>query len=310
MTSGADTALIALDWGTTSLRAYRLGCDGELRERRESSLGILNVTDGDFAAALDTIAGDWRRAAPGAKLLASGMIGSRQGWREVPYCAAPAGLDDLAAGLAPVLLPDGAMLHLVPGLSMSGRDGMPDVIRGEETQILGVLEESEADACCILPGTHSKWARAGAGRIGDFATFMTGELYALLKAHSILGRTMVEGEAAADAFARGVAAGYAADGLLHRLFSVRTLALSGALAAEDGADYLSGLLIGAELREGLAWLGGEAADAPLRLIGQGPLCARYGQALTGIGRAFLPVPPDAAARGLFRLALAAHLLDP
>lgn len=301
-----DTLLIGLDWGTTALRAYRLGADGAVLEKREAALGILNVEDGDFAGAMDSLIGDWRRDHAGIPLLASGMIGSRQGLREVTYCQTPAGTEALSAGISQAPF-DGGVLHIVPGLATTDSDGVPDVMRGEETQIVGVLPPDDRAFCCILPGTHSKWVAVRESRIETFATFMTGELFAVLKQHSILGRGMRDGKAASDAFARGLRAGQAKDGLLHPVFGVRTLGLMGRLADVDTADYLSGLLIGSEFREARAWLG--ARDLPIVLVGGGASGARYGEALELAGVAAEVAAPDAAARGLFRLARAAGLIE-
>lgn len=308
MADPTDTALIALDWGTTACRAYRLDSMGGILERRSAAQGILAVEDGAFPAAMQAQIGDWRAMAPTAPLLASGMIGSRQGWIEVPYCQTPATIETLAAGLGRAPLPDGGALHVVPGvLSLPAADA-PDVMRGEETQVIGALAERATVRCCILPGTHSKWVRLHDGAILDFATFMTGEVFGVLKAHSILGRTMQDGDFVMDAFARGVTAGLAAKGLLHTLFGVRTLALQERLSAAEGPDYLSGLLIGAELCEGLAWLQGD--ERPELLIGEGVLCRRYAEALALAGIDGVSVVPDAAAAGLFLLARAARLIDP
>lgn len=218
--------LIALDWGTSSLRAYRLGSGGALLESRQRDWGILHLPDGGFDAALRGIAGDWMAAMPQAPLLACGMVGSAQGWALARYVDTPADAAALAAGLHAIDLGDGRRLHIVPGVRRPGE--RPDVMRGEETQIVGALatEPALAARCrLLLPGTHSKWVQVQAGRIAAFRTFMTGELYATLKAHSILGRPAREAGAVADdaAFDRGVAAVQGAEPLAALLFSARTL---------------------------------------------------------------------------------------
>ena len=183
------------------------------------------------------------------------MITWRQGWVEVPYCPCPAGSAELAAALAAPRDRGRAAIHFVPGLSLIGADGVPDVMRGEETQIIGAVGGGRAvrgRRAIVLPGTHSKWALAEDGRIVWFATFMTGELFAVLKEHSILGRLMA-GDAHDDAaFARGLAyAQSGPGGLLKRLFSVRTLGLFDRAAGERRSpSYLSGLLIGSEIARG------------------------------------------------------------
>jgi 2-dehydro-3-deoxygalactonokinase len=307
-------ALIALDWGTTAARAYRLDAAGRVVGERNAPLGITHVQGGAFAAALARLQGDW--ADDPLPRIACGMIGSRQGWIEVPYHHCPAALDALAGAV--ISAPDGP-LAIVPGVSCVDAAGVPDVMRGEETQILGVLASSDPGcAGCeliVLPGTHCKWAHVGAHRIESFATFMTGELYAVLTEHSILGRMMAPGSepALADpgAFERGVRRGLAADAsLLHDLFGARTLALFGELASTATAEYLSGLVIGNEIREGRAWAArqGVAADVVV-LVGAAALALRYATAFGIAGIAVTMGPGDAAARGLWHIARHAGLVQ-
>jgi 2-dehydro-3-deoxygalactonokinase len=298
-------AVIGLDWGTTSFRAYRIGADGGVIETREAQAGILAVRDGDFAGVLTREIGAWLGAEQ-APVIASGMIGSRQGWLEVPYCPCPAGSAEIAAALA--RHPDRPGLHFVPGLALIGADGVPDVIRGEETQIIGAVGDLPGRHLLVLPGTHSKWARAEDGVITWFATFMTGELFAVLKEHSILGRLM-QGEADDQAaFARGLAfARTGTGGLLKRLFSARTLGLFDLLPESGIASYLSGLLIGSEIEEALAGLP-VATDAEIRVIGASGLAARYRGALAARGLRVRPAREDAGARGHWLIARAAGLI--
>jgi 2-dehydro-3-deoxygalactonokinase len=307
---GAD--LIGLDWGTSSLRAYRVGRGGAVLERRSRAAGILKVERGDFAGALSAAAGDWLHAEPGLPVVAAGMVGSRQGWREVPYVPCPAGLAELAGALATVDGPDGRTVWLVPGL-LQGAAGFPDVMRGEETQILGALATArdEAPRCFVLPGTHSKWAWCARGRVERFATYMTGEVYDVLVRHSILGRLMA-GDRGHDAraFARGLARARASakappGRLLHDLFSARTLGLMAEIPAEGLRSYLSGLLIGAETAAALA-------DAPpdgVTILGTDALSARYAEAIAAAGARAVVGDADAAARGLHAIARAAGLVE-
>jgi len=297
--------LIAIDWGTSSARAYALDANGGVVSERNAPLGIQHIADGRFSDALATLCGG---AVPeGMPLLASGMIGSRQGWVEAPYCACPAGFAAIAAGLVGV---SGTNLRIVPGLICRDDNGGPDVMRGEETQIFGALAEDDAaPRVIVLPGTHCKWAIVRDARVETFATFMTGELYAVLRAHSILGRLAMD-TADDAALARGVRASLRDDAALSRdLFSARTLALTGALASEGVADYLSGLLLGAEIAAARRWLARQQLDAvPVTLIGEARLCARYRQALELAGVAALPGPADAAARGLWKIAVHSGML--
>jgi 2-dehydro-3-deoxygalactonokinase len=312
----AGAALIAIDWGTTSARAYRLEAGGRVAGKRSAPLGVQQVRDGAFAAALAGLIGDW--ADDPAPRIACGMIGSRQGWIEAPYSACPVALGTLATAL--VRVPGGA-LAIVPGVTCIDAAGVPDVMRGEETQILGVVATAaggeEGGQLIVLPGTHSKWAIVANGRIETFATFLTGELFAVLKDHSILGRMMPPGggagEAASGAFDRGLKRGLAASsadaGLLHDLFGTRTLALFGDLAPAATADYLSGLLIGSELRAGRAWAARQGVDGDrATLVGAPALSVRYASAFAQAGATVVTGPDDAAARGLWHIARSAGLV--
>lgn len=297
----ADCAFIGLDWGTTSLRAYRVALDGGVLELRGEGPGILAVADADFARALHEQIDDWLTAEPSVPVVASGMITSRQGWREVPYVACPAGAAEIASGVIGERLQSGHTIAFVPGLVTRDAAEVPDVMRGEETQILGACAGAEGPRVCVLPGTHSKWALWHAGRIESFATFMTGELFAVLSRHSILGRLMVGDSWDEVTFARGVDAGSAdaPGGLLRRLFSARTLPLMGDLPEAGTAAYLSGLLIGAELREALA----ELPDVEeVLVIGSDRLARRYGVALERAGLSVRAGPPDAVVAGQLALA--------
>ncbi len=266
--------LIAVDWGTSSLRAARIAPDGSVREERASARGILTVPAGGFPAVLADACGDW--LAGDALCLVGGMAGSRQGWQEAPYCPCPAGFEEVAAALTWITP---GRIALVPGLHCR-RDGVPDVMRGEEVQVLGALSLLErGDGVFVLPGTHSKWVDVAGGRVRGFATFMTGEIYGLLRQHSILARTLPPEDGPLDesAFLRGVRHACAATSLLHTAFSTRTLALCDEMPAAALPSYLSGLLIGDELRA--------QPELPrkLTLVGSPALTARYALALASIG---------------------------
>lgn len=297
------TALIGLDWGTTNARALRFDRRGQVVERRDLPLGILRVPQGDFAAAFATLAGDWRAAAPGAPVLMCGMIGSRQGWREASYAALPADATALAQAMLP--LPEiGAWI--VPGVSGESLAGAPDVIRGEETQALGVLELlGSGDLCLCMPGSHSKWVELRGGRLARFATFMTGEAFAALGGHTILARMIEPGPHDAAAFSAGLQRAAASGGLLHQLFTVRTDGLFGRLTPAAAGSFLSGLLLGHEMREATLAFG--AAD--IVLVGSDALAAPYLGALRQVGRGARVIQGDVAvASGLWRLAVAAGLV--
>jgi 2-dehydro-3-deoxygalactonokinase len=296
----ADPRLIALDWGTSSLRAYLLGRDGTVLDEFESDKGASRLKGEEFLAAFAEATSGWRERWPALRSLASGMVGSNVGWVEAPYVACPASVEDLAGALGEA---PGEGPLIVPGAAQ--REGLPNVMRGEETQILGVLclqPGRRGSARLALPGTHSKWVDVENSRITRFDTYMTGELYAVLKAHSILGR-LAKAEPAEDraqaAFERGVRAG---DRLAPLLFSARSLVITGQMPADESLDYLSGLLIGEELRC--------AGASPDVLVGEPALCARYQRAMAALGMAEAPIidAAEATTAGLFHIAEQAGLL--
>lgn len=289
------TTLIGVDWGTSSLRAARLDAAGQVLEERTLPRGILSVPAGGFPAVFEQACGDWMRA-PGALALVCGMAGSRQGWTEAPYAACPAGFADVAAGLTWI---EPGRIAIVPGLACEDH-GVPDVMRGEETQVFGALDLLDLrSALLVLPGTHSKWVRVAGGRIERFATFMTGECYALLRQHSILARMMPaeDGELDAAAFVQGVNHARRSGTLLRAAFSARTLALFERLAPAALPSYLSGLVIGEELRA--QDLHGTLSVAA---VGAEGLTRRYELALATLGVGVIRIGSQASWRGLRAIA--------
>jgi 2-dehydro-3-deoxygalactonokinase len=292
------SAFIALDWGTTSFRAYLVGTDGLVLDTREDAGGILSITDGAFEAAFERHLSGWDASLP---VLASGMITSRQGWIEVPYAATPAGLSELAAAVRRIRTLSGREITFVPGVAYRNESGVPDVIRGEETQILGAADGG--DGMYVSRGTHCKWLEVRSGRIERLATFMTGELFAVLKEHSILGRLMTGGETGGDGFARGVKAGLSerdgSGGLLHILFSTRTLGLFDELSGDQIEPYLSGVLLGAEIAGARAMFA--PGTRPITVVGAPALTGAFTQALKLAGLNSQLAPADAAVRGLQKI---------
>lgn len=319
--------LIALDWGTTSLRAYRLGEHGRVLQQRALSAGIMQLpgtprqiagtlcSDG-FELAFDEACGDWLNAQPDVPVIACGMVGSAQGWREATYRQTPASVNELSAALQTVRTLRGATLHIIPGVLQ--RSALPNVMRGEETQVLGVLaslpvEQAGRTLLIGLPGSHSKWVEVVEGRITQFDTFMTGEVYAALCAHTILGRTMQRGDALdTRAFDRGLAVALSEEGAagpLSTIFSTRTLGLTGQLEPGAQPDYLSGLLIGHELAALASLQRHQHPSLPaVILIGSEPLCARYSRGLAAAGFAQVTLAEQATERGLWQVAAQAGLL--
>jgi 2-dehydro-3-deoxygalactonokinase len=286
--------MLAIDWGTTGFRAYRLATSGNILESRSAPAGILAVKDGAFDRVLEQQVGDWI-AAGEAPIVMSGMIGSRQGWLEVPYVACPAGLDQIATGLRKVQWRS-SEAWIAPGVCCRGPGGVPDVMRGEEVQILGALAALGPGAHTVcLPGTHSKWVEVQDGRIVAFSTHMTGEVYAVMKSHSILGRMMSGESTDMAAFEDGVRRSGDAGGLLHQLFGVRARGLFGELADTASAAYLSGMLVGHEIRAA-------RKDARrVHLLCTSQLAGIYGRALGVLGIDSSVVDPEAVTVGLFQL---------
>lgn len=282
--------MIGVDWGTSSFRAFRLAPDGRVVDRRAAPRGIMHIDAGGFAAFLQTEIGGWL-ADGETRVLLSGMIGSRQGWVEAPYVPCPVSPELLAARLTHVAF-DPAQVLLVPGLSDADESGTPEVMRGEETQIAGILPQLGAHALVCLPGSHSKWARVADGRIAGFRTYLSGEAFAAIRAGTILGRMMPDAPPDADAFARGVERAGEPGHLLHHLFGVRTLGLMGRLAEAESASYLSGLLIGHEIRAALP------AGGDVHLVGSAALTALYAHAIAACRGTPHILAEDAAAAGL------------
>ena len=264
---------IAVDWGTTNRRAYRVGPSGSCDAEFEDGQGVLSVPAGGFPDAVAEI----RRRLGDLPLLLGGMIGSNRGWVEAPYVRCPAGLDDLAANLAW----PGEREAIVPGVAFLG-NGRADVMRGEEVQLLGAVAAGEVpeDTLVCHPGTHNKWVVVEAGRISSFRTVMTGELFSLLRQHSILADLLKTDAEPDEAFGRGVRHGLDQDDLTSELFGVRARVLLGEARREDAASYTSGLLIGADVRIGLSGNGA----ATVCVMGRPELTRLYAAAIREAGR--------------------------
>ena len=302
-------ALIAIDWGSSSFRAYLMSPNREVLDGVASDDGIGSVTAGAYPATLKRLIGQWLDAHPSLPVIASGMVGSRHGWREAAYVKCPAGPRDVAANLTHVEA-DGRRVMLAAGLSYVDGAGQPDVMRGEETEIFGVADSGAR--LIVLPGSHSKWARVEGDRVVAFKTFVTGELFAALRDHTVAGAfaRAAPAKSPGEAFALGVLRGAAAaggkgePGLLGLLFGARSLPLTGALDAGDAGEYLSGLLVGAEVGEGRRLFPGEEPH----VAGAEALVERYLAAFEALGMRANAAPPQAAARGLFRIARDGGLL--
>jgi 2-dehydro-3-deoxygalactonokinase len=238
-----SNSFIGLDWGTTSFRAYLVNSTGGVTDQVAAAEGILAVKDGAFEHALEQHIGPWDKSLP---VIASGMITSRQGWVELPYVDCPAGPQDLAKAVHTKSLASGRTIHFLTGLHLKSPTLGHDVMRSEETQVFGAIESGAKHF--VTPGTHSKWIDVENGKITNFATYVTGETFAVMKAHSILGRLMANDVDDEHAFLNGIDRAFADPaGLLHNLFSARSLALYQELAPEHISSYLSGMIVGAEV---------------------------------------------------------------
>lgn len=295
------TQLIGIDWGTTSVRAYLMDDARVTDQRTAPDVGVAALArrpdrEDAYASALDDLLAGW----PDAPVVACGMIGSAQGWREVPYREAPCELLDPDA-LVAVSTAAGRRVHLVRGLSQ--RAPQPDVMRGEETQLVGLAHAHDGATLIGLPGTHTKWARLAGTRLERFQTALTGELFGVLVEHSLLGATMAA-EPDPAAFAPGVRAAMDAhgrgEGALLTLFGVRARGLLEGLSPAGQRGFCSGLLIGHEVRDAVA-PGDEVV-----LTGSAALCGLYADALEIVHGRRPRIVPDAAPLGLWTLA-AAHL---
>lgn len=278
--SRAAEEIVGVNWGSSNFRAYRIAGDGAVIDEHSEPRGVAALDRAGMAEMMDALAARWPGHGP---VYASGMIGSNIGWAEAPYAEAPA--DGDAVARATIAATIGSVpVTIVPGIACTRRfDGAPDIMRGEEVELLGLAAAMPVDGIAALPGTHTKWVRMEGGRILDFFTAMSGEIYDRLTGQGLLA-SIVEGEAAIGAaFLEGVEAGRARNlGLGTLLFGARARVIRGALARGDSASYLRGLLIGSEIADATALCPG-LADHVVPLIGNGPLSRLYAAALEAAG---------------------------
>ncbi len=292
---------IALDWGTSSFRAYLVDEKGAVKDKAAAPEGIMAVKDGNFEAVLENHIGTWDKSLP---IMASGMITSRQGWVECAYAECPAGAAELAKTLRAHKTSTGREVHFITGLHYKSPSIVHDVIRGEETQVVGSLATGAKHF--VTPGTHSKWIEVEGGNVVGFATYMTGESFALYSQHSILGRLMVGDVADDAAFRRGVNQAFADPaGLLHALFSVRTLGLFKDVVAESLHSYLSGLLIGTEVSHATM---GHDRSVDYQILGSASIASAYVTAMTMAGLKVATGDPLCVIAGQRQIAEAAGVI--
>ncbi|XKH60024.1 2-dehydro-3-deoxygalactonokinase [Halomonas sediminis] len=281
---------IAVDWGSSNLRAWALDAQGEVLTRGGSERGMLSLMPVDYEKALLEVIDNWLPSTGTVDVLICGMAGARQGWREAAYLAVPTRLDDLVRGaVAPPLSDPRLRVSLLPGLCQT-TPGSFDVMRGEETQIAGLVAcEPDFSGLACLPGTHAKWVRLEKGSVTHFTTFQTGELYGLLACQSVLRHSIGEDDltdpGCREAFVTAAHEIQSAPGRYPALlFGLRAADLldvdlpAGEARRARLAARLSGLTIGLEL----AGLDAEL-DSPITLIGNTALCNRYALALDALG---------------------------
>ena len=290
---------IVADWGTTRFRGYLMENETVL-DQVSSNEGVSALEKGQHRDVFLRQCGRWLEAEPKAPVLLVGMVGSREGWVEAPYASCPAGPAEIAGAHVPVDLENGRQGHIIPGLFCEPAPGAADVMRGEETLVMGAGVE---DGLICSAGTHPKWILMRSGRIERFATYMTGEMYALLREHSMIGRPATEPQDP-KGFDLGLEAaernqGDNGVGLLHLLFSARASVVSRRMDSDLLAPYLSGLLTGDEINGALSQFGRPSSVTILAEQGRADL---YVHALERHGiKAEVKVPQQALIAGLARI---------
>jgi 2-dehydro-3-deoxygalactonokinase len=287
-----NAAFALVDWGTTNLRVWLVNQAGEVLSEKSTANGMGSLAQNEFGPVLERVLLGLGAAA-GLPAVICGMAGSRQGWREAPYASCPVKLPGLAA-LGVAFTSNNRLIRILPGIARKDA-ARPDVMRGEETQLLGLsVAKNITTGLACLPGTHSKWVKLEQGAVTDFISVMTGELYALLREHSILRHsTGSDAKVAATdpQFLKHVQIGLSTEGGLGRLFSIRAATLLNNAASAQSNAALSGLLIGIEIRDASINLGQNGCD--IHVIGSGSLSALYHAALSIAG--FTPHSHNASA---------------
>jgi len=297
----ADRSIVGINWGSSNFRAFHLDAGGELLDSIEQPSGVAGLDRAQMQALVAQVAARWPQA---GRFYASGMVGSNIGWSDAGYVECPTTLAQLAGRLHEVRIGE-VPVAIVPGLACRrAHDGAPDIMRGEETELLGLIAAGTVpgDGLVALPGTHSKWVRLEGGAVVEFMTAMSGEIFDRLTAAGLLA-SVVDGPAVAGAaFDAGLRAGHDSGmGLGTLLFGARARVIRGELPKAEGASYLRGLLIGAELADiRQQWPAGLGTEVPL--VGAAPVCALYAHALRELGgRGVQILAHDASQRGFLAL---------
>lgn len=264
---------LIVDWGTTNFRAFAMDDQGRIIDEQAHPLGLLQVKDGAFAASLQAVLGRWLSHYQDLPVYMAGMVGSMKGWVNVEYAKTQAGAAELAGGAYRFVLPWGSEAFIIPGVCHQRAPGVQDVMRGEEVQLLGLSQlQNEHDFHAMLPGTHNKHVHFSEGKISAFSSYLTGELFSVVSEHMLIGKGLDKSQLGAhdEAFLKGVDEGSETEQLTSTLFQAWTHRLFKHLREEEVLDYLSGLLIGNELKA-------LKADH-YYLVGGSALCKRYQQA--------------------------------
>lgn len=285
--------MIAINWGTSNFRAYKVDARGNVEAEKSSGRGAVAVLPGGFQDALIAEVGEWLDAGEN-KILMCGMAGARRGWKEAPYLTVPASFEQVLDAVIKVDV-EGLDVRIVPGVIGADQSGVPEVMRGEETEIFGCTTQPGTYVHFCLPGTHSKWVQVEDEKIVAFSTSMTGEIFKAVREHTILHSCTQHEPNDDDAFLQGVARAKQAGELEHQLFGVRTLVLTGRMKETSASSYLSGLMIGREVRA-MAW-----KDDDVHLVGDPALCALYEKTLREFGVNSTMESAGAALRGLVRI---------
>lgn len=262
-----STGYLIVDWGTTNFRVFHMDRNDQLINKQELPLGLLHVKDGDFGKALENVLSSWLPSYKKLPIMMAGMVGSLNGWFNVEYAATNVNTEKLAVKAHQFILPWGALGTIIPGVSHKTKTGAFDVMRGEEVQVFGLAQLMDTPLFnAVLPGTHSKHVRVVNAEITELSSFMTGELFSVISEHTILGKGLPEQIGNKDAFILGVNEGKT-EKLTSALFATRTHRLFNKIADTDVHDYLSGLLIGYELKS--------FNGCHIYLVGGKKLCEKY-----------------------------------
>jgi len=306
--------LIALDWGSTRFRGWLLDPNGIEIDKIDEEFGILNINHSQYIDVFEKQLGSWIKEHGSIPIIAAGMIGSRQGWMETPYLNCPTGPEQLAQNLTYLkinskLINDPISMAIVPGIQYF-ENGIPDVMRGEETQIAGLLWSQHQVGLCIFPGTHSKWIFTNKGIIESFTTFMTGEIFSLMEKHSIVNRLMVGKSFNREDFLSGCNQSLSSSyGFLKQIFSARTMGLFDKVKPKGIYSYLSGIVIGNEIKDGLDnyYKNSSYKEKTIIMNGENSLCNLYKIAFEIAGVKVKLEKKNLVAKGLFQIAQKALL---